>query len=47
MKNGVTRQVLEESFGYDEMDVMELRDTLELSSEEKAANRHIPEIGGM
>ncbi|MCI9193658.1 MAG: hypothetical protein HFE92_09800 [Acutalibacter muris] len=47
MKNGVTRQVLKESFGYDGMDVMELRGTLELSSEENAANRHTPEIGGM
>ena len=47
MKNGVTKQILEEGFGYDGMDVMELRDTLELSSEENAANRHTPEIGGM
>lgn len=44
-QNGVTKQVLEEKFGYDGMDAMELHSTLELSTDESAANRHTPEIG--
>ena len=45
-QNGITKQFLEEKFGYDGIDVMTLHDTLESALNEKNADNQ-QELGGM
>lgn len=47
-KDGITKQVLEEKFGYDGMDAMSLRDALEQQPlDEHLGTRATQEIGGL